>query len=91
MGANKCDAIGKNGQYVSRWSGLGTLLQPSAGSVSGGQRLSREQGSQQWKHIGVWVECELYIFGKEHCDNITVLYSVDRKPNKRFNDFVFLS
>ena len=23
-------------------------------SVPGGQGLSREQGSQQWKHIGIW-------------------------------------
>ena len=72
MWAYECDAIGKNGQYVSRWAGVGTLLQPSAGSVPGGQGLLREQGSQQCKHIGVWLEYELYIFGKEHCDIVLI-------------------
>ena len=57
--ANECDAIGKNGQYVSRWAGVATLLQPSAGSVPGGQGLLREQGSQQCKHIGVWVDSRM--------------------------------
>ena len=72
MWANECDAIGKNGQYVSRWAGVGTFLQPFAGSVPGGQGLLREQGSQQCKRTGVWVECELYMFGKEHCDVVSI-------------------
>ena len=72
MWANECDAIGKSAQYVSRWAGVGTLLQPSVGSVPGGQGLLREQGSQQCKHIGVWAECKLSIFGKEHRDVVSI-------------------
>ena len=72
MWASECDAIGKNDQSVSRWVGIGTLLQPSAGSVTGGQGLLREQESQQCKHMGVWVECEFYIFGEEHCDLVFI-------------------
>ena len=68
---------GRMVQKVSRWAGVGTLLKPFAGNVPGGQGLPREKGSQQWKHIGVRVECDLYIFRKEHCDVVLIASEIN--------------